>query len=294
MRQLRYGAMTTVLPHPALVLGEGPRWDAEHRRLLLVDILGGLVFDGAIDGDLRATRVDGHVGCVAPVRGRPEIVVAGVDDGVVLLTLGSGAIEELARPEASRRGAVRMNDGACDLQGRFVVGSMAYDAAAGAGRLHRVGPDGRAEVLLDGCTIPNGLVWTDGGATLLHVDSGPKTITAYPYDDGPLGPGRVRYRHEGEGTPDGMCVDTAGNLWVAFWGEGLVRQLSPSGFVVDRHRVKATQPTSCCFTGYPHPRLLVTSAALDLAQPTAADGRTVSLDVGAGGPPATPFALARE
>jgi sugar lactone lactonase YvrE len=284
--------MTTVLPHPALVLGEGPRWDAEHRRLLLVDILGGVVLDGAVDGDLRTTRVDGYVGCVAPVRGRPETVVAGVDDGVVLLTLGSGALEALARPEASRRGAVRMNDGACDPEGRFVVGSMAYDAAAGAGRLHRVAPDGRAEVLLDGCTIPNGLVWTDGGATMLHVDSGPKTVTAYPYGDGPLGPGRVLYRHEGEGIPDGICADAAGDLWVAFWGEGVVRRISSSGEVLDEHWVEATQPTACCFTGDPHPRLLVTSAALDLAEPTQADGRTVALDVGVSGPAATPFALA--
>jgi sugar lactone lactonase YvrE len=42
--------MMTVLPHPPLLLGEGPRWDLEHRRLLLVDILRGLVFDGPAGG----------------------------------------------------------------------------------------------------------------------------------------------------------------------------------------------------------------------------------------------------
>jgi sugar lactone lactonase YvrE len=130
-------------------------------------------------------------------------------------------------------------------------------------------------VLLEGCSIPNGLVWIDGGATLVHVDSGPKTITAYPYGDGPLGRGHVLYRHGGDGTPDGMCADSAGDLWVAFWSEAVVRRISPAGQVLAEHAVEATQPTACWFTGGPRPRLLVTSAALDLAAPASADGRTV-------------------
>jgi sugar lactone lactonase YvrE len=43
-----------------------------------------------------------------------------------------GAVRELAQPEAGRTG-VRMNDGACDPQGRFWAGTMAYDESAGAG-----------------------------------------------------------------------------------------------------------------------------------------------------------------
>lgn len=281
--------------HPPLELGEGPRWDAAARRTLLVDILGGRVLRRpAGQAHYDVTAVDGHVGAVAPVSGDTTRLLAAIDDGVGLVDLGTGAVAWLARPERARSGRVRMNDGACDPQGRFVVGTMSYDEQPGAGRLWRIDGRGRVEQLLDRCTVPNGLVWSGDGSHLFHVDSGHGTITRYRYDDGGVHQPEVIYRPaDGDGTPDGMCGDADGTLWVAFWGGACVRRLTTDGRVLDVVRLPMTQTTACWFVGDAQDHLLVTSARTSLDDPQAADGRSAVIDVGGGvrGWAATPFAL---
>ena len=52
-----------------------------------------------------------------------------------------------------------MNEGACDPDGRFYCGSMAYDRRPGAGTLYRLDPTGRSTSCSTGLTISNGLDW---------------------------------------------------------------------------------------------------------------------------------------
>jgi sugar lactone lactonase YvrE len=52
-----------------------------------------------------------------------------------------------------------MNDGACDPQGRFWAGTMAYDESPGAGALYRLELDGTCTTVLTGLTISNGIGW---------------------------------------------------------------------------------------------------------------------------------------
>lgn len=276
------------LDHDALTLGEGPRWDDRADRLLLVDILGGRILHGDPTRTLEVTAVADTVGAVAPLANGRDHVLGAVGAEAGIVDLRDGTYEALADLEPDRPGQLRANDGACDRDGRFVVGTMERDAEPGAGRLLRIHGDGRSEVLADGCTIPNGLAWSDDGTTMFHVDSGPGTITAYPYGDGPLGAGRIIYRHDGPGTPDGMCRATDGTLWVAVWGGARVLQLSSEGEVVGTLAVPSTQPTACCFAGAER-QLIVTSAAVGIDTPSDADGRTFAFDVDAAGEPATPF-----
>jgi sugar lactone lactonase YvrE len=102
------------------LLTEGPRWHAERGELLWVDILGHTLHrgrpgpGGALES-VETITVDRPVGAVAPAIGGGYVLAAGAG---FLFVDDAGGVEELAQPEAGRTD-VRMNDGACDPQGRF-------------------------------------------------------------------------------------------------------------------------------------------------------------------------------
>ena len=278
------------------VLGEGVRWDARRGELLVVDILAGRVYRERIDhqGDLvrvRSYDVPGTVGAIAPVENDEGWLLA-AGRGFLRLSVG-GSLRSLA--EVAPAGS-RMNDAACDPQGRFWAGALADDQRAGGGVLYRLEPNGRTELMLDGLTIPNGLAWSPDGASMYLVDSGPRVIYAFAFDaeHGTISDRRVlAVVDEGTGTPDGMTVDGAGDLWVAIYGGGRIQRYSPAGGLREELLVPALQSTSCAFAGPGLSRLYVTTATEGwsveqrAAEPTA--GLMYRLDTDASGRPAAPF-----
>ena len=165
------------------LLSEGPRWDGERGELLWVDIVGSRLHrarvgaDGQLD-EAAPIQFDRFVGAAAPAAGGGYVLAAGpgflsIDD--------SGTVRELAQPEAGRDD-VRMNDGACDPQGRFWAGTMAHDESPGAGVLHRLELDGACTTVLRGLTISNGIGWSPDGSTMYLSDSGSRRIDAFDFD----------------------------------------------------------------------------------------------------------------
>jgi sugar lactone lactonase YvrE len=142
--------VTVWSPRPGL-LSEGPRWHEERQELLWVDILGRQMHRARMSADggierIETISVDRHVGAVAPAVGGGYVLAAGpgflfIDD--------AGSIHQLAQPEDGRQD-VRMNDGACDPQGRFWAGTMAYDESPGAGTLYRLELDSSCSTVLTG------------------------------------------------------------------------------------------------------------------------------------------------
>ena len=122
-------------------LGEGIRWDGRRGELLAVDILAGRVARGRVRDDDSIERLGVYqlpttVGMIAPIQG---------DDGWVL---GSGrgfvhlAFDGTQRTIAEVAPAgTRMNDGACDPQGRFWGGDPGRRPPRRRGRPLPVGPD---------------------------------------------------------------------------------------------------------------------------------------------------------
>lgn len=278
------------------LLGEGARWDARRGELLVVDILAGHVNRGHVgeDGGLslvRAYELPGTVGAVAPIE----------DDDGWLLAANRG-FAHLSENGALRRFAeiapagTRMNDAACDPQGRFWAGTMANDHRPGAGALYRLERDGRIDLMLDSLTISNGLGWSLDGATMYLADSGPRVVHAFSFDGdrGTISNGRVLIEvPEDVGTPDGLTVDAAGDLWVAIFGGGRVRHYSKEGELLDEWPVPAEETTSCAFAGPGLNHLFVTTATEDWseaerrAEPSA--GLVYRFDTDATGRPAELF-----
>jgi len=278
------------------LLGEGARWDARRSELLRVDILAGRVFRDAVDDDgsllpVRTYELPGTVGAIAPVEGDEGWLLAAGRGFAHLAPDGSlRRLAEIAPPET------RMNDAACDPQGRFWAGTLADDRRPGGGALYRCDRTGQTELILGDLTISNGLGWSPDGGTMYLADSGTRVIHAFAFDaePGTLSDRRMLATVPAEvGAPDGLTVDAGGDLWVAIFGGGRVHRYSPDGELREELLVPAKQCTSCAFAGPGLNRLYVTTATESWtdeqrrAQPGA--GLVYRFDTDATGRPAESF-----
>jgi sugar lactone lactonase YvrE len=246
------------------ILSEGPRWHEERQELLWVDILGRRLHRGTMaeDGGLERVQtieLDRHVGAVAPAVDGGYVVAAGQG---FLFVAEDGSVRELAQPEAGRP-EVRMNDGACDAQGRFWAGTMAYDERPGAGVLYRLELDGGYTTVLTGLTISNGIGWSPDERTMYLNDSGTGLLDAFDFErsSGTISGRRTLVRIDEPGVaPDGLTVDEEGGIWVALWGGGAVNRYAPDGSLLRTVETPVQRPTSCAFGGRRRDTLFVTSA----------------------------------
>jgi sugar lactone lactonase YvrE len=275
-----------------LELGEGPRWVGG--RLVLVDILSGrlLEADGERPGPLRTVlTLEEPLGAVAPVSGRPGTWIAAAGTGIALLS-ESGSLEWLDRRDSPGSALRRMNDGSCDPAGRFWAGCMTYDAVPGQGALYRADADGTVTLMMDGLTIPNGPAFSADGTTMFIADSARGIVLRIPVGATGALAEPTTIVDLAEGSPDGMTVDTDGNLWVAIWGCGEVHHYTSDGDLLRRIRVPARQPTAPCLGGPDGRRLFITTASRGLAAPDLEQsGSIFAIDVAAPGVPAYAFAL---
>jgi sugar lactone lactonase YvrE len=280
------------------LLSEGPRWHHERQELLWVDILGREFHRGKLTADgglanVQSVAIDRHVGAVAPVAGGGYVLAAG--SGFLLLN-EDGSTRELAQPEAGRAD-VRMNDGACDPEGRFWAGTMAYDESPGAGVLYRLELDGSCTTVLTGLTISNGIGWSPDAVTMYLNDSGTGCLDAFRFerDSGAIDNRRTLVRIDEPGVaPDGLTVDEEGGIWVALWGGAAVNRYAPDGSRLATVRLPVQRPTACAFGGPDRATLFVTTAREGLGEAMLArqpdSGRVFAITgLGVRGLPSEPY-----
>src|SRR5260370_37648484 len=146
-------------------LAEGPYWDAPRERLLWIDIVRGLVLEGSLAGDRVAVskehRFEGMVGAVV-VAGDGSLLVAGQDSLMVIEPDGT----RTAGPRIVAEGvAARINDGATDPFGRFIVGTLSLGREVNRECLYRVDSDGSLFAIDTDLSLSNGLAWSSDGRT---------------------------------------------------------------------------------------------------------------------------------
>lgn len=228
--------------------GEGPFWDEERQRLLLVDMLAGAVVE--LGADHEPVRHE-YGGVAAVIRRRLE-------GGLVLaVEHGLQRLDDDLQPVGDERRvlddpAIRMNEGGCDPQGRLYIGTMAYDVTPGAGTLWRFDADGGMSAALAGVTISNGLQWSADGATAFYNDTPTRRVSRYDFDgrSGEFGErSTVVDLEEGAGSPDGMAIDAEGGLWIALWGGSAVRRYDQDGTLTQVVELPCANVTSCTFGG---------------------------------------------
>jgi sugar lactone lactonase YvrE len=248
--------------HARDLVGEAPVWDAEAQRLLWVDHQRGIVHEARSDGanwrETRQWQLGRHIAAALP-RAHGGLAIVGALHIDVLDT--GGRMTPFARVDADPD-RERLNDAKCDRRGRLWAGSLAVDFRRGAAALYRIDEDGSVHTVLQGLTLANGLDWGPDGSTFYLVDTAALSVYAFDFDSerGALANRRTLLSIErGAGGPNGLAVDSAGCLWVALTGGGVVRRYSPQGELLDRIELQTPGPTSCAFGGPDSAELFVTS-----------------------------------
>ncbi|WP_430785199.1 SMP-30/gluconolactonase/LRE family protein [Actinoplanes sp. G11-F43] len=259
-------------------LGEGPLWDAARQRLLWVDIMAGDVHEGRLAGDriepVGTWSFEQSVGAVA-VAEDGDLLVAEKETLTRVATDGSRTHLARILPAGSPG---RLNDGAVDPSGRFLIGSLGNDREV----LVRF-EGGGCVTIDDDLTLSNGLAWSPSGDRFYSVDTMTRTIFVRDY---PAGERSVLCTVD-DGYPDGLCVDAAGNLWVAVWGGGRVECRSPEGVLLTTVGVDAPHTSSVTFAGPELDLLVITTATQDMSPAELAErpssGRLFTARVGVAG-----------
>jgi sugar lactone lactonase YvrE len=275
-------------------LAEGPVWDGPRNRVLWVDINAGTIHSGALSGErvsddvvLRMPETVGAVLCSAA----GELLIAGAHRMYTVALDGSVTDGPQIIPDGQ---ASRLNDAGTDPAGRCLVGSLALDDRRRQEVLVRLDAGGSVTVLDDDLGLSNGLAFTPDGTRMYSIDTTPKIvwIRDYNVDDGAVGH-RQEFLRFTRGSPDGMCLDTFGNLWIAIWGAGEVRCYSPAGEYLAIIDVNAPNTSSVAFVGPSLETLLITTASEQLSAAQLAaypdSGRLFTADVGVCGLPVTPW-----
>lgn len=140
----------------------------------------------------------------------------------------------------------RLNDGKLDPARRLWVGTInTADEPSETAALYVLRND-RLEEVEGGYANANGKAWNSDGTTMYHADTSRRTIWKYDYDvkTGTASNKRVFVRHE-DWNPDGLCMDTGGNLLVAVFGGARVEIYSHRGERLGDIELPVPNVTSC-------------------------------------------------
>ncbi|TRW43433.1 SMP-30/gluconolactonase/LRE family protein [Georgenia yuyongxinii] len=265
--------------------GEGPVWSETWGGLRWVDMLA---------GDLLTLRGDGtvdrlHVGTVAAFV-RPRTgggYVVGLERG---LGLADGPDDApTPQPEIWSDPGIRLNEGGCDPAGNLYAGSMPYEKTPGAAKLYRIDPAGAVTVVLPHVTTSNGIDFSPDGTRAYYNDTQTGGTDVFDVVDGELSNRRL-FHHGDGGRPDGLCVDSAGNVWVAMNRVGKVRCYSPDGQILTEVDLPLRLVTAVALGGSDGRDLFVTTSREKLEDPEPAAGAVFRLRVDVPGRPVLAYA----
>ena len=277
------------------ILGESPLWDDQSQCLYWLDIRQPALrrlcpANGVVD----SWPLPGLPGSIA-LTDDHRLLVA-LPQQIALFDPAVGTLTPFVEPPPQPDGH-RFNDGRCDAQGRFWVGSMHNVTRAPEGVLYRLEGSGPMVPVRTGVCIPNSLAFSPDGQTMYFADSLRYAIFAHDYDlaTGTMSAARIFATSVSPAFADGSAVDAEGFLWNAqFNGSQLVRY-APDGSIDRVLPLPVQRPTCCAFGGADLDMLYITTASQGMsqadmqAQPLA--GALLAIKVGVCGLPEPRFKL---
>lgn len=152
----------------------------------------------------------------------------------------------------------RPNDLVIDRDGNiYTTDPMGWGANDPTGYVYRIAPDGTATIALQGIGTPNGIQLSPNDEWLyVAATREQRVVRARILADGKLGPVET---HASVPDPDGMSIDSLGNLYVASYSDSAVYVFDPQGNRLARLFGGSQNTTNVCFGGSDFQSIFVTS-----------------------------------
>jgi sugar lactone lactonase YvrE len=266
------------------LLGECPLWDERLQCLWWVDIRAPALRRWCPARQaLLSWPMPELVGSIALTE-RDGVVLVALSSRLALFDSATTAFETVVQAQLPPHH--RFNDGRCDRQGRFWVGTMHHLTRAPEGSLFCLDAQGLREVVAGGIAIPNSMAFSPDGRTMYFADSLQHRIDVMDYDPatGQCGAARALAHIEAPAFPDGACVDAEGCLWSAQFHNARLVRYTPDGRVDRMLAVPMKRPTCCTFGGDDFGTLYVTGVSHSATEAeSAADplaGALLAFDIG--------------
>lgn len=240
---------------------EGPVWSPEG-FLYVTDIPHGRVFRIAPSGEWElVVEYDGEPNGMK-LADNSHLLITDYRNGLMLLDIERGEV----RPYLERRNSERfrgVNDLSFDSAGNLYFTDQGQTGLHDpTGRVYRLSPDGRLDLLLGNCPSPNGLVLSPDEKVLYVAMTRGNCVWRVPLQaDGSVSKVGQFFTSYGPSGPDGLTIDTQGHLFVANPGLGRAWVLNHRAEPV----VVLTSPegaslTNLCFGGADMKTLFMTES----------------------------------
>jgi len=248
----------TLIFHSNCELLEGPVFDNKNKLLYFVSILDYLVYCyNPKTKEILSIKLDSPVSCIYILDNKK--VLAASKNGFFEVDFNTLKTEFSFQLNIEDK--VRYNDGILDASGRVIIGTMGYpEVEENIGNVYSY-YNGNYKTLIKNTTISNGLAFTSDNKNLYFIDTPTKKVAKYNYD---LKSGNVVFdsyviEFKDNSSPDGMCIDQEGMLWIAEWGGSCISKWNPfTGKKIDEIKLPCVNVTSCCFDH--HKNLYITTA----------------------------------
>ncbi len=119
----------------------------------------------------------------------------------------------------------------------------------GSGKLWRVHPDKRVELLETGMGTTNGITISPGDSILYVAESLQRTIWRYDLEKDGAPTNKKQFMSFEDFGLDGMRCDVRGNLYITRFEKGTVLILTPDGRIMDEVILSGKKPTNITFGG---------------------------------------------
>jgi len=226
---------------------EGPRW--HEKKLWFSDMNAGTVMTVDENGKLEhIAEVPGHPSGLGWLPDGRLLVVSMLDRR--LLRLDDNGFTEVAN--LFDLASYHCNDMVVDAKGRAYIGNFGFDLNRpdpfSPAEIILVEPDGSARIVADEMAFPNGSVITPDGRMLIVGESFAGRLTAFDINqDGSLLNRRI-WADIAPATPDGICLDEQGAVWVASPETAEVIRVYEGG-TISHHVQVSTRPYACMLGG---------------------------------------------